>query len=93
MHIGKMSWSSSPLHGATTENTKRYIDFAAANGLETGCAFGMSADLGADQLASIEQALRDAIEDAQEAERSKRWPCGIGPYANGICTICGGAQP
>ena len=56
-------------------------------------AFGMSADLGADQLASIEQALRDAIEEAQEAERSKRWPCGIGPYANGICTICGGAQP
>lgn len=68
-------------------------DFAAANGLETGCAFGMSADLGADQLSSIEQALRDAIEEAQEAERSKRWPCNIGPYANGICTICGGAQP
>ncbi len=32
MHIGKMTWSSGPLHGATTENTKRYIDFAAANG-------------------------------------------------------------
>ena len=33
MHIGTMSWSSGPKHGATTENTRRYIDFAAANKL------------------------------------------------------------
>ena len=33
MHIGTMSWSSGPKHGATTANAKRYIDFAAANGL------------------------------------------------------------
>ncbi len=33
MHIGTMTWSSGPKHGATTENTKRYIDFAAANGI------------------------------------------------------------
>src|SRR5437762_3182312 len=33
MHIGTMTWSSGPKHGATTVNTKRYIDFAAANGL------------------------------------------------------------
>jgi len=32
MHIGTMSWSSGPKHGATTANAKRYIDFAAANG-------------------------------------------------------------
>ena len=32
MHIGTETWSSGPKHGATTENTKRYIDFAAANG-------------------------------------------------------------
>ena len=32
MHINTMTWSSGPRHGATTENTKRYIDFAAANG-------------------------------------------------------------
>jgi alpha-glucosidase len=31
MHIGTMTWSSGPKHGATTENTRRYIDFAAAN--------------------------------------------------------------
>jgi len=33
MHINTMTWSSGPKHGATTANTKRYIDFAAANGL------------------------------------------------------------
>ncbi|HXG96177.1 MAG TPA: glycoside hydrolase family 97 protein [Gemmatimonadales bacterium] len=32
MHINTMTWSSGPKHGATTTNTKRYIDFAAANG-------------------------------------------------------------
>ncbi len=32
MHIGTMSWGSGPKHGATTANTRQYIDFAAANG-------------------------------------------------------------
>jgi len=32
MHINTMTWSSGPKHGATTANTRRYIDFAAANG-------------------------------------------------------------
>ena len=32
MHLNTMTWGSGPKHGATTENTKRYIDFAAANG-------------------------------------------------------------
>ncbi len=33
MHIGTMTWSSGAKHGATTANTRRYIDFAAANGI------------------------------------------------------------
>jgi len=33
MHINTMTWGSGPKHGATTANTKRYIDFAAANGI------------------------------------------------------------
>jgi alpha-glucosidase len=33
MHVGSMTWSAGPRHGATTENAKRYIDFAAVNGL------------------------------------------------------------
>jgi alpha-glucosidase len=32
MHLDRWSWSSGPRHGATTANTKRYIDFAARNG-------------------------------------------------------------
>jgi alpha-glucosidase len=33
MHINTMTWSSGPKHGATTENTRRYIDFAARNNI------------------------------------------------------------
>lgn len=33
MHLGTMTWSSGAKHGATTANTRAYIDFAAANGL------------------------------------------------------------
>lgn len=32
MHLGKYTWSSGPKHGATTENAKMYIDFAAKYG-------------------------------------------------------------
>ncbi len=34
MHLGLMSWSQGPKHGATTANARRYIDFAAANGMK-----------------------------------------------------------
>ncbi len=33
MHVNTMTWGQGPIHGATTANTKRYLDFAAANGL------------------------------------------------------------
>lgn len=32
MHLDNWSWASGARHGATTENTRRYIDFAAAHG-------------------------------------------------------------
>lgn len=32
MHVGKKTWGSGPDHGATTADTERYMDFAAANG-------------------------------------------------------------
>jgi alpha-glucosidase len=32
MHIKKATWGSGPLHGATTTETERYMDFAAKNG-------------------------------------------------------------
>ena len=34
MHLNVMTWGQGPKHGATTANAKRYIDFAAANGLK-----------------------------------------------------------
>ncbi len=34
MHLNTMTWSSGAQHGATTANTRRYIDFAAANGFK-----------------------------------------------------------
>lgn len=32
MHIGKYTWDASAIHGATTDNAERYIDFAAQYG-------------------------------------------------------------
>jgi len=32
LHLEKTSWKSGPTHGATTANTKKYIDFAAKHG-------------------------------------------------------------
>ncbi|MBU2112772.1 MAG: glycoside hydrolase family 97 protein [Gammaproteobacteria bacterium] len=34
MHLDTQSWGSGPKHGATTKNTKQYIDFAAKNGFD-----------------------------------------------------------
>jgi alpha-glucosidase len=34
MHIRKRTWGTGPIHGATTEETKRYMDFAAENGFD-----------------------------------------------------------
>ena len=34
MHMTNYTWSQGPKHGATTENTRRYIDFAARHGFK-----------------------------------------------------------
>lgn len=34
MHMNTMTWAQGPKHGATTANTRRYIDFAAAHGMK-----------------------------------------------------------
>ncbi|MDG0979174.1 MAG: glycoside hydrolase family 97 protein, partial [Halieaceae bacterium] len=34
MHINKNTWGSGPIHGATTSEAKRYIDFAANHGFD-----------------------------------------------------------
>jgi alpha-glucosidase len=44
MHIGTYTWGSGPEHGATTENAKRYIDFAAENGFDGVLIEGWNVD-------------------------------------------------
>lgn len=34
IHMGDYTWHQGPKHGATTENTRRYIDFAAKHGMK-----------------------------------------------------------
>ena len=34
IHMGDYTWKQGPTHGATTENTRRYIDFAAKHGMK-----------------------------------------------------------
>lgn len=48
MHMEKYTWGQGPKHGATTENTKRYLDFAAKHGfsgvLVEGWNYGWDGD-------------------------------------------------
>ncbi len=44
MHLKHYTWHESPTHGATTENTKRYIDFAAAHNIDGVLAEGWNKD-------------------------------------------------
>ena len=55
MHLGVESWVINDRHGATTENAKRYIDFAAANNIE-GVMFE-----GGTPVGKIGEALRTLI--------------------------------
>lgn len=55
MHINTMTWSSGPRHGATTENTRRYIDFAAANGFDGVLVEGWNVGWDGDWIANAEQ--------------------------------------
>ncbi|NOU60789.1 glycoside hydrolase family 97 protein [Marinifilum caeruleilacunae] len=40
MHLGVETWTMGPKHGATTENMKKYIDFATENGVHAVLAEG-----------------------------------------------------
>jgi len=87
-------------------------DFADQLGLDTSLCFGMDEDTEVEQVAIIETALQEMIEEeleqtrmlqvaalkdakkkAEAESRAKRTACHIGPYAGGICTICGGSEP
>jgi alpha-glucosidase len=78
MHINTMTWQSGPLHGATTANAKRYIDFAAANGLGgvlvEGWNIGWDGDwIGNAEAFSFTQAYPDYdLEEVAHYAKSKR---------------------
>jgi alpha-glucosidase len=54
MHIGQNSWGSGPAHGATTENTRRFIDFAADNGFGGVLVEGWNVGWDGDWIANAE---------------------------------------
>jgi alpha-glucosidase len=67
MHIGAMTWSSGPKHGATTANAKRYIDFAKANRLGGVLVEGWNTGWDGDWIAN-----RDAFSFTQSYPRTSR---------------------
>lgn len=55
LHINTETWGSGPQHGATTENAKRYIDFAAANGIGGVLVEGWNLGWDGDWMANAEE--------------------------------------
>ena len=55
IHIQNSTWKSGPKHGATTENTKRYIDFAAKHGFEGVLVEGWNVGWDGDWLDNAEK--------------------------------------
>ncbi len=55
MHLNTSTWGSGPNHGATTENTKRYIDFAAKYGFDGVLVEGWNVGWDGDWVANGDQ--------------------------------------
>jgi alpha-glucosidase len=54
MHINLWTWASGPRHGATTERTKQYIDFAARHGFGGVLAEGWNVGWDGDWIANAD---------------------------------------
>ncbi len=54
MHLNIQTWASGAKHGATTENAKKYIDFAAANGFKGVLVEGWNTGWDGDWIANRE---------------------------------------
>ena len=52
LHLDTASWGNGPKHGATTANTRRYIDFAARNGFSGVLVEGSNIGWGGDWFAN-----------------------------------------
>lgn len=55
MHLNRSTWGSGPRHGATTENTKRFIDFAAKHGFKGVLVEGWNIGWDGDWMANGKQ--------------------------------------
>jgi alpha-glucosidase len=55
MHIRERSWESGPIHGATTQETKRYMDFAAKYGFDGVLVEGWNIGWDGDWVANGDQ--------------------------------------
>ncbi len=55
MHINTVTWGSGPSHGATTENTRSMIDFAADNGFGGVLVEGWNVGWDGDWIANADQ--------------------------------------
>jgi alpha-glucosidase len=54
MHVNTMTWHSGPEHGATTENTREYLEFAAENGFGGVLVEGWNVGWDGDWMANAE---------------------------------------
>ena len=70
IHKKKNTWEQGPKHGATTENMKRYIDFAARHGFSGVLAEGWNYGWGQGEQISFTQAYPDF--DLNEVTRYAR---------------------
>jgi alpha-glucosidase len=59
MHLDEKSWESGKKHGATTQNTKRHIDFAAENGFKAVLVEGWNIGWDGDWVANGDKFLFD----------------------------------
>lgn len=59
MHLGLRTWHAGPIHGATTEAARRYIDFAAEHGFAGVLVEGWNVGWGEDEAFSYTQATPD----------------------------------
>ena len=76
------------------QSVNHLVDTANELGVELPFSFAVDQEMEAEQLQTAQQILLEAIEeDLKQKKLLERPPCHIGPYADGICTTCGLAQP
>ena len=73
MHLAKSTWESGKKHGATTANTRRYIDFAAQHGFSGVLVEGWNIGWDGNWFDNVEQMDFDKAYPAMHATRGCVW--------------------